>query len=148
MEYYISMECEDFMRVSAVGFLFQNKIKTKDLKGNNYTCIIHKMVPNGRVSKNVISSPLIKESTLTTITPFQASDEIEDQLYSITDRKPGVKFVGATIKDGIKETEIHSIFSDKLFGVRTKDERGRNHFRVAGRKKTQKVLAHNLNVSI
>lgn len=136
------------MKVSAVGFLFQNKIKTNGLKGNNYTCIIHKMVPNGEVSKNVISSPLVKESTLTTITPFQAADEIEDQLISITNRKPNTKFVGATIKDGIKETEIHSILSDRLFGVRTKDEYGKNHFRIAGRNKTQRVLAHNLNLAV
>ena len=148
MEYYINMECEGFMKVSAVGFLFQNKIKTKGLKGNNYTCIIHKRVPNGIVSKNVISSPLIKESSLTAITPFQAADEIEEQLSLITNRKPNTKFVGATIKDGIKETEIHSIFSDKLFGVRTKDEHGKNHFRIAGRRKTQRVLTNNLNLSV
>ena len=136
------------MKVSAVGFLFQNKIKTKGLKGNNYTCIIHKTLPDDKVSRNVISSPLIKQTDLSTITKLQAADEIEDQLSSIIKRKPNTKFIGATIKDGIKETEIHSILSDRLFGVRTKDEYGKNHFRIAGRNKTQRVLAHNLNLAV
>ena len=50
------------MKVSAVGFLFQNKIKSKDLRGYNYTCVIHKVNKEGNFNRNLISSPLVKES--------------------------------------------------------------------------------------
>ncbi len=135
------------MKVSAVGFLFQNKVKTKGLKGNNYTCIVHKRTPNGNYTRNVVRSPLIKENTLNLISPKNARTEIIDQLNSITENKKDNKFIGATIKDGVKETEIHSIFADRLFAIRTKDDLGKNHIRISGRKNTQKILSHNLNLS-
>jgi hypothetical protein len=62
----------------------------------------------------------------------------------ITDKKADEKFVGATIKDGTKETEIHSILADDLFAVRTKDAEGRNHFRIANKADTKKILSKNL----
>ncbi|MBQ9245862.1 hypothetical protein IJ182_06310 [bacterium] len=135
------------MKVSAVGFLFQNNIKEKGLKGKNYTCIIHKVNPEGNFNRNVISSPLIKESRLEVVSPQIAEDDIISSLASITKKKSPNKFIGATIKDGIKETEIHSLISDKLFAVRTKDDFGKNHFRILGKGKTKEVLSRNLNLT-
>ena len=47
------------MKVAAVGFLFQNKVK--GMPGNNYTCIIHKVNEDGDYNKDVISSPLVNK---------------------------------------------------------------------------------------
>ncbi len=135
------------MKVSAVGFLFQDKIKSKGLHGKNYTCIIHKVTSDGDYSRNFISSPLIKESRLDVIPPEIAKLDVVNSLQAITDKKTPSKFIGATIKDGVKETEIHSIFSDKLFAVRTRDDYGRNHFRILTKNKAQDVLAKNLYIS-
>ncbi len=134
------------MKVSAVGFLFQNNIKEKGLKGKNYTCIIHKINPEGNFNRNIISSPLIKESRLEVVSPEIAQDDVLKSLSEMTKRNSPDKFIGATIKDGIKETEIHSILSDKLFGVRTKDAQGKNHFSILGKGKTKAVLQKNLNL--
>ena len=130
--------------VSAVGFLFQDQIKEKGLKGKNYTCVIHKVNPDGNFNRNIISSPLIKESSLEVVSPQTAQLDVLESLSVINDKKSPSKFIGATIKDGIKETEIHSLISDKLFAVRTRDEAGKNHFRISGKKKTQEVLSENL----
>ncbi len=132
------------MKVSAVGFLFQNKIKSNDLRGYNYTCVIHKVNQEGNFNRNLISSPLVKESKNDIVTPQTAKEDVINHLNSITAGRRGTKFVGATVKDGVKETEIHSIFSDKLFAIRTRDDLGRDHFRIRGRKGTQKTLARNL----
>ncbi len=132
------------MKVSAVGFLFQNKIKSNDLRGYNYTCVIHKVNKEGNFNRNLISSPLVNESKNDIVTPLTAKEDVINHLNSITDKRKGTKFVGATIKDGVKETEIHSIFSDKLFAIRTRDDLGRDHFRIRGQKGTQKTLARNL----
>ena len=135
------------MKVSAVGFLFQNNVKGSGLKGKNYTCIIHKATPDGQFNRNIISSPIIKESRLEVVSPEIAQDDVISSLNAITAKNPRNKFIGATVKNGIKETEIHSIFSDKLFAVRTKDEQGKNHFRILGKRKTKAVLSKNLNIS-
>ncbi len=135
------------MKVSAVGFLFQDKIKSKNLHGKNYTCIIHKVNSDGDYNRNVISSPLIKQSRLDVISPETAKLDVLNSLLSISDKNNPSKFIGATIKDGVKETEIHSIFSDKLFAVRTRDDYGRNHFRILTKDKAQDVLANNLYIS-
>ncbi len=132
------------MKVSAVGFLFQESIKTGKATGENYTCVIHKIKPDGNYSKNVISSPIIKTSSLDTVSPETAQANINKALMAITDNNESAKFVGATIKDGIKETEVHSLFSDKLFAVRTKDAYGKDHFDIMGKDNTQKLLAKNL----
>ncbi len=132
------------MKVSAVGFLFQDKIKGNGLKGKNYTCIIHKVNPEGNYNKNVISSPIIKESSLEVVSPESAKADVLTSLFKITAKESPSKFVGATIKDGIKETEIHSLFSDKVFAVRTRDGIGRNHFHLMGKNKTQELLSRNL----
>lgn len=132
------------MKVSAVGFLFQDRIKSKNLRGNNYTCIIHKVNQDGDYSRNIISSPLIKQSKLDVVSPDVAKDDVITSLKAITAKERGSKFIGATVKDGIKETEIHSFWSDKLFAVRTRDDLGKNHFSLLGRAKTQKLLANNL----
>lgn len=135
------------MKVSAVGFLFQNQIKENGLKGKNYTCIIHKAGSDGNFYRNVISSPLLKETTSEIVTSEKADSDILASILSINDKNNKSKFVGATIKDGIKETEIHSLISDKLFAVRTKDNNGRNHFRLLGKNNTQKVLSKNLYIN-
>ncbi len=132
------------MKVSAVGFLFQDTIKEKGLRGKNYTCIIHKVNPDGNFNRNVISSPLKKESSLDVVSPEIAQIDVLSSLAAITSKKSPSKFIGATVKDGIKETEIHSLISDKLFAVRTRDDAGRNHFKVLGKNKTQEVLSKNL----
>ena len=134
------------MKVSAVGFLFQNSIKEKGLKGKNYTCIIHKITPEGNFNRNIISSPLIKKSSLEVVSPQVAQNDVLESLSTITNRSAKSKFIGATIKDGIKETEIHSLLSDKLFAVRTKDASGKNHFHIMGKGKTKSVLSKNLNL--
>lgn len=134
------------MKVSAVGFLFQNDIKDNDLKGKNYTCVIHKVNSEGNFNRSVISSPIVKETSADIVTPAVAESDIKYALSQITKKKSPAKFVGATIKDGVKETEIHSLFSDKLFAVRTKDDLGKNHFRILGKGKTKSVLTHNLNL--
>lgn len=136
------------MKVSAVGFLFQNQIKNKFLPANNYTCVIHKQNPLGGYNRNIITSPIIKESTLEHITEESAESDILKNLSSITQNKNKSKFIGATVKDGIKETEIHSLFSDKLFAIRTKDEFGKNHFKILGQKATQKTLSKSLDINI
>ena len=132
------------MRVAAVGFLFEEKVRQGNLQGNNYTCIIHKVKPDGNYSKNVISSPIIKQSEVQTVSPEEAQANINKALIAITQNDSSKKFVGATIKDGIKETEVHSMISDELFAVRTKDESGENHFSLMGKENTQKLLEENL----
>ena len=135
------------MKVSAVGFLFQNDVKKNGLKGKNYTCVIHKITPEGNFNRNIISSPIIKESSLDVVTPKTAQDDVINALSAITNKNASSKFVGATVKDGIKETEIHSILSDKLYAVRTKDETGKNHFHILSKKGTKSVLSRNLNLT-
>lgn len=132
------------MKVSAVGFLFQNRIKSKDLSGYNYTCVIHKVNREGNYNRNLISSPLVKESRNDVVNPQTAKEDVINQLNSITEKRKGTKFIGATIKDGERETEVHSLVSDKLFAVRTRDDLGKNHFSIQGKNKTQKTLAKNL----
>lgn len=132
------------MKVSAVGFLFQNRIKSKDLRGYNYTCVIHKINGEGNYNRNLVSSPLVKESKNDVVTPQTAKEDVINQLNSITENRKGTKFIGATIKDGVKETEVHSLISDKIFAIRTRDDLGKNHFRIQGKNKTQKTLAKNL----
>lgn len=134
------------MRVSAVGFLFQENINNGKIKGDNYTCIIHKLRPDGNYNKNIISSPLITKSTIETVSPEKAKANITQAIIAINNQNNNSKFIGATIKDGIKETEIHSLFSDKVFAVRTKDISGKDHFDILGKNKTQKLLAQNLYV--
>lgn len=136
------------MKVSAVGFLFRNKVKEKNLSGKNYTCIIHKAAPNGNYCQKLISSPLINSNQTFFVSPETAEENVCKNLKAITAKEKNRKFIGATIKDGIKETEIHSLISDKIFAIRTKDEFGKNHFRLANKKNTQKLLSKNLNVSI
>ena len=134
------------MKVSAVGFLFQKDIREKGLKGKNYTCIIHKITPEGKFNRSIISSPLIKESRLEVVSPQKAENDVLASLEAITSNNSKSKFIGATIKDGVKETEIHSLLSDKLFAVRTKDAKGDNHFRIMGKGHTKSILTKNLNL--
>jgi len=134
------------MKVSAVGFLFRKTIQKGNLKGDNYTCVIHKIKPDGNYSRNVITSPLVKSSKLDVISPKSARADILSSLSAITRKNEPSKFIGATIKDGIKETEVHSLISDKLFAVRTKDAAGKNHFRIMGKEKIKKLLSDNLYV--
>ena len=138
------MRKRGIMKVSAVGFLFQKNIKSDGLKGKNYTCIIHKVNPDGSFNRSRISSPLIKESRVEVISPSMARSDIMRNLFTISAKDSNSKFIGATIKDGVKETEIHSLFSDKLFAIRTRDDLGKNHFKVLGQRSTQKLLAKNL----
>ena len=132
------------MRVSAVGFLFQNKIKGKGLNNTNYTCTIHKQIGNGQYRRNTISSPIINYSKVDYVEPSEFREDLVSSLQMITDSKSKEKFVGATIKDGAKETEIHSVLSDDLYAIRTKDSDGRNHFRLANKNDTKKILSKNL----
>ena len=132
------------MKVSAVGFLFQKNIKTKDLKGKNYTCIIHKVNPDGSFNRNRISSPLINESRLEVVSPLTARSDVQRSLFTMSAKDSNDKFIGATIKDGVKETEVHSIFSDKLFAVRTRDEFGKDKLRLLGKNSTRDLLKNNL----
>ena len=132
------------MKVSAVGFLFRESVKNGTTTGENYTCVIHKIKPDGNYSRNIISSPIIKKSSIDTVSPQTARANVNKALIAITDKNASEKFVGATIKDGIKETEVHSLLSDKLFAVRTKDIYGENHFDIMGKDNTQKLLAKNL----
>ena len=132
------------MKVSAVGFLFQDRIKSKNLRGNNYTCIIHKVNQNGNYIRNIFSSPLVKKTILYIVSTEHEKEDVIRSLKAITAKEKGSKFIGATVKDGIKETEIHSLLSDKLFAVRTRDDLGKNHFSLLGKAKTQKLLASNL----
>ena len=132
------------MKVSAVGFLFQKNIKTKGLKGKNYTCIIHKVNPDGSFNRNRISSPLINESRLEVVSPLTARSDIQRSLFTMSAKDSNSKFIGATIKDGVKETEVHSIFSDKLFAVRIRDEFGKDRLRLLGKNSTKNLLKNNL----
>ncbi len=136
------------MNVSAVGFLFQDAIETKGLlKGKNYTCIIHKINPNGGVNRNIIKSPIIKQNTIEQISPIAAYVDLVNSLAYISSDKTPSKFIGATIKDGIKETEIHSFLFNKLYAVRTKDAEGKNHFKIMTKANTSKLLANNLHLN-
>ncbi len=136
------------MNVSAVGFLFQTRMKSNGFYGNNYTCVIHKMKQDGNFTRNYITSPLIKETKTHVVSPEAAEADVLLSLLAITDKKnKATKFIGATVKDGVKETEIHSLISDKLYAVRTKDDAGKNHFRIMGRKKTKSLLSRNLNLN-
>ena len=137
------------MKVSAVGFLFQNNIKSKGLgKKENFTCVIHKMNRDGTFNRSIITSPYIKTTTNDVVSQTRAKADVLSSLYAITNSDKNTKFKGATIKDGIKETEIHSFISDKLFAVRTKDEDAKNHFRILGKNSTKKLLAKNLNIQV
>lgn len=136
------------MKVSAVGFLFQENIKgKKPHRGKNYTCIIHKVNQDGDYSRNIISSPVVKFEKQEVISSDSAKSDILSSLIKIDAKDRKSKFKGATIKDGIKETEIHSLLSDKLFAVRTRDEYGKNHFALKGRKATKNLLTHNLYIN-
>ena len=136
------------MRVSAVGFLFQEKVQGKGLRHPvNYVCTIHKVDEDGNINRNYISSPVIKENITEVVSPDVAKFDILNSIYKIEKKGSGSKFKGATIKEGIKETEIHSIFSDKLFAVRVRDELGKNHFRFMGKNKVRNILAKNLYVN-
>ena len=141
------MRMRGIMKVSAVGFLFEKNIKTKSLKGKNYTCIIHKVNPDGSFNRNRISSPLIKESRLETVSPSMARADVMRSLFTMSAKDSNSKFIGATIKDGVKETEIHSLISDKLFAVRTRDEFGKDRLRILGKNSTKDLLTHNLNLN-
>ena len=132
------------MSISAVGFLFENK----GLKNKHYTCSIHKVLPEGGYSRNMIYSPDTKKSNLSFISDVEARLDIINAVNKIKNNPAGDKFIGATVKDGIKETEIHAVLSDKLFAVRTKNEEGRNKLRILNKDKTQQVLAKNLNTII
>lgn len=136
------------MKVSAVGFLFQNRIKSKNLRGYNYTCVIHKVNSEENYKRNLISSPLVNESHNDIVDSLAAKEDVINELASITEKRKGTKFIGATIKDGLRETEVNSIISDKIFLVRTRDDFGRNHFSIQNRKKTQKTLAKNLYLMV
>ena len=142
------MRKRGIMKVSAVGFLFQKNIKSDGLKGKNYTCIIHKVNPDGSFNRSRISSPLIKESRVEVISPSMARSDIMRNLFTISAKDSNSKFIGATIKDGVKETEIHSIFSDKLFAVRTRDEFGKDKLRLLGKNSTKELLKHNLYLNV
>ena len=136
------------MKVSAVGFLFEEKIKSKGLlKGKNYICTIHKVNPSGKVNRSYISSPVIKTNITDVVSQETANNDILKSLLKIGAKNSNSKFKGATVKEGIKETEIHAMLSDKLFAVRTRDEMGKNHFRILGKNKTKNVLSKNLYVN-
>jgi hypothetical protein len=132
------------MSISAVGFLFENK----GFKKKNYTCSIHTVLPDGGYSRNMIYSPDSNKSNLSFISNVEGRLDIINSINKIKDNPVGDKFIGATVKDGIKETEIHSLLSDKLYAVRTKDIDGKNKLRVLGKDKTQEVLAKNLSTII
>lgn len=133
------------MEVSAVGFLFQQKIKGKrPLRGKNYTCIIHKINPNGNYSRNLISAPIQNENSKLIVSKASAKAEFLESVLNIGTKNSNGKFKGATIKDEKKETEIHSLFSDKLFAIRTRDEFGKNHFGIKNQKKVKSLLTKNL----
>lgn len=136
------------MKVSAVGFLFQDKVNLNGQRGKNYTCVIHKVNPEGDYNRNVISSPIINESRLSVVSAETAQEDVFNSLSAISSNEKKSKFIGATIKDGTKETEVHSLFSDKLFAVRTRDEFGRNHFKIMRRPTTQALLAKNLYLNV
>ena len=129
------------MSISAVGFLFENK----GLKNKNYTCSIHKVLPEGGYSRNLIYSPDSKKSNISFISDVEARLDIINAVNKIKNNPTGDKFIGATVKDGIKETEIHSLLSDKLYAVRTKNAEGKNSLKLLGKDKTQQVLAQNLS---
>ena len=136
------------MKVSAVGFLFEEKIKSKGpIRSKNYTCTIHKMNPNGNVNRSYISSPVIKTNVSDIVSQDTANADILTAILKIGSKNKKSKFKGATIKEGIKETEIHSLFSDKLFAVRTKDEYGKNHFRIMTKKGAKNILTRNLHIN-
>ena len=132
------------MSISAVGFLFENK----GFKNKNYVCSIHKVLPEGGYSRNLIYSPDSKKSNLSIISDVEARLDIINSINKIKNNPTGDKFIGATVKDGVKETEIHAIFSDALYAVRTKNEEGKNKLRILNLDKTQKVLAKNLSAII
>ena len=132
------------MSISAVGFLFENK----GFKKKNYTCSIHKVLPEGGYSRNIIYSPDSKKSNLSLISNVEARLDIMNSINKIKHSPAGDKFIGATVKDGVKETEIHSLLSDKLYAVRTKNEYGQNKLRLLNKDKTQQVLAQNLSAII
>ena len=98
--------------------------------------------------KNTISSPIINSSKTDYVDPAEFKEDLIEAVRAITCKPQGAKFVGATIKEGNKETEIHSIISDDIFAVRTKDENGNNHFRVANKKDTQTILSKNLYLTV
>lgn len=132
------------MSISAVGFLFENK----GLKNKQYKCSIHKVLPEGGYSRNLIYSPDSRKSNLSLISDVEARLDIINAVNKIKSNPTGDKFIGATVKDGVKETEIHSILSDKLYAVRTKNEEGKNKLQLLGKDKTQQVLAKNLSAII
>ncbi|MCD7878635.1 MAG: hypothetical protein LUG16_01725 [Candidatus Gastranaerophilales bacterium] len=136
------------MNVNAVGFLFADKIKTKGLaKANNYTCTILKQAGENDYLRKTISAPIIKNTKNNLVSSSAAKSDVYSALDSISKKNPASKFVGATIKDGVKETETHSLLSDKLYAVRTKDENGKNHFRILTKNGTKKLLEKNLNIT-
>ena len=133
------------MKVSAVGFLFQDKVKKRVFSAKNYTCVIHKVNPDGNFNRSIMSAPVIKSTQKDVVTPLIAKADVLESLNAITSTSnKNHKFKGATIKNGVQETEIHALLSDKLFAVRDKDKTGKNHFSLMGKNKTKQLLEKNL----
>ena len=133
------------MKISAVGFLFKETIKKGKLKGDNYTYMVHKIRPDGNFSqKYIISSPVFQNSKIETVTPKTAAANILNALKKIRNADGNSKFTGAAIKEGAKETYIHSLISDKLFGIRTKGADGKTHYGIIGRDKARRMLEKKL----
>ena len=71
------------------------RIKTKGLKGKNYTCVIHKVNPDGSFNRNRISSPLINESRLEVVSPTTARSDVMRSLFTLSSKDSNAKFIGA-----------------------------------------------------
>lgn len=128
------------MAVSAVGFLFLDKLS----KNKDYTCVIHKLKPNGSYNRKIITSPLAKNVKFDVVSSEVAKSDMLNSLYKMKINKPSSKFVGATLKDGICETEISSLISDKLFRVKIKDVNGHERVKLSGKNAIQKLLNQKL----
>lgn len=135
------------MSISAVGFLFEVNAKKNPIHKRNYLCTLHKLSRDGRYSKEIINTSQSTPAVKSVMSSDEFKSELRKTVASVCDKHSPDKFTGAAIKDELKETEIHSFFSDKLYAVRTKDNNGKIKFNILSGKKTKQILSECLDLN-
>jgi len=127
------------MKVSAVSFIFR-----KGLSKGGEKLVVHKIKPDGNYIRKIFSSPEIDDAFIKTVSPDAAKNNIMLALNRMKKKNAAAEFIGAGIKDGLNETEINSIYSDKLYQIRTKNANGLNRYSYAGKEEALRLLSERL----
>ena len=128
------------MKVSAVSFIFR-----KGLNKGTERLVVHKIKPDGNYIRKIFSSPESEDLFMNNVSPAAAKNNIMLALNRMKKKNSPAQFISAGIKDGLTETEINSLYSDKLYRVRTKDARGLNSYSIADKDEALNLLEKRLN---